>query len=64
MILIVSGVSSVPQDMHQQRDLQQHHFQQEMYQAQTKQQLKEKVEKDFGEMLKHEMSKLTIDVLI
>lgn len=62
MILIVSGVSSVPQDTHQQRE--QHHFQQEMYQAQTKQQLKEKIEEDFGETLKHEMSKLTIDVLI
>ena len=58
MILAVSGVVMSNNNYHQME------YQRKFYQPQTKLELKEDVKRDFDSMLKTEMSKLQIDVLI
>jgi hypothetical protein len=60
MILIVSGISSIPNQFNNQ----QYHFQQERYTTTTKEELKEAIKEDFGKLLDAEISKLRINILI
>lgn len=60
MILIVSGISSVPNSNNNSM----YHFQQERYNTQTKQELTKEVKEDFGKVLNAEIAKLRINILI
>ena len=58
MIVSVSGIVMSNNHYNEQ------HYQRKYYQPQTKLELKENVKRDFDSMLKTEMSKLKIDILI
>lgn len=59
MIIAVTGIEKMPQHYNDSE------YQRKFYQLpMTKEKLKEKVKKDFGELVANEMSRLRINILI